>query len=152
MARRELLTEEERSALFGVPADRESLARHYTLGPDDLAFIAGRRGEANQLGAAVWTALLRHPGFGYRQESPSQELLTYLADQLGVPAESFDDYGRRAQTRLEHGWEVAAYLGVRAIEAHDVSDALNDAAQAAWRRIRVLRSPGPSSRVCRSDG
>ena len=125
MARRELLTGEERAALFGVPTDRASLARHYTLRPADLAFITGRRGAANQLGAAVWTALLRHPGFGYRQDSPPYELLAYLADQVGVPAGSFDDYGRRAQTRLEHGWEAAAHLGVRGIEPHDVSDALD---------------------------
>ncbi len=132
MARRELLTGEERTALFGVPTDRASLARHYTLGPDDLAFIAGRRGAVNQLGAAVWTALLRHPGFGYRQEKSPQELLAYLADQLGVSAENFDAYGRRPQTRLEHGWDVAGHLGMRGIEPRDVSDALNDAAQAAW--------------------
>ena len=31
MSRRELLTEDERTQLFGVPVDEASLARHYSL-------------------------------------------------------------------------------------------------------------------------
>ena len=31
MAGRQLLTEEERRVVFGVPMDRDALARHYTL-------------------------------------------------------------------------------------------------------------------------
>jgi TnpA family transposase len=116
MARRELLTEEERASLFGVPTERAALARHYTLGPDDLDFLAARRGDANRLGAATWMALLRHPGFGLRHdEAPPRELVAYLADQLGLPEALFGAYGGRAKTRLEHGWDVAAHLGVRVL-------------------------------------
>ena len=112
MARRELLTEEERASLFGVPTERAALARHYTLGPDDLDFLAARRGEANRLGAATWMALLRHPGFGLRHdETPPRELIAYLADQLGLSETLFGAYGGRAKTRLEHGWDVAGRLG-----------------------------------------
>ena len=133
MARRELLTEEERASLFGVPTARAALARHYTLGPHDLDFLAGRRGDANRLGAATWMALLRHPGFGLRHdEVPPRELIAYLADQLGLPEALFGTYGSRAKTRLEHGWDVAAHLGVRGFEAGDITFALNRAAQAAW--------------------
>ena len=35
MGRRELLTEDERTLLFGVPVDEASLARHYALSADD---------------------------------------------------------------------------------------------------------------------
>jgi TnpA family transposase len=132
MARRDLLTDEERTTLFGVPTDPASLARHYTLGPDDLDFLSGRRGDANRLGTATWLALLRHPGFGLRHEPPPRELLAYLAEQLNVPPEGFGDYGRRPQTRLEHSWEAAAYLGLRAFGAGDLPVALDEAAQAAW--------------------
>ena len=114
MARRELLTDEERTSLFGVPTDRASLARHYTLGPDDLDFLGARRSEANRLGAATWLALLRHPGFGLRHDAtPPGELVAYLADQLGVPEQLFAAYAVRAKTRLEHGWEIAAHLALR---------------------------------------
>ena len=82
MARRELLTEEERVSLFGVPTDRATLARHYTLGPNDLDFLAARRGDTNRLGAALWIALLRYPGFGLRHdEAPPPEIISYLASQ-----------------------------------------------------------------------
>ena len=33
MARRPLLTDEERRLLFGVPGDPDALARHYTFTP-----------------------------------------------------------------------------------------------------------------------
>jgi hypothetical protein len=84
MARRELLTEDERVSLFGVPTERAALARHYTLRPDDLDFLAARRGDANRLGAATWMALLRHPGFGLRHdEAPPGELIAYLSAEGG---------------------------------------------------------------------
>ena len=133
MARRELLTEEERTSLFGVPTARAALARHYTLGPDDLDFLGARRSEANRLGAATWLSLLRHPGFGLRHDAtPPRELVAYLADQLGVSEQLFAAYAVRAKTRLEHGWEIAAHLGLRGFEASDLAFALDEATQAAW--------------------
>jgi Domain of unknown function (DUF4158) len=69
MSRRELLTEDERAQLFGVPVDEASLARHYTLSPYDLEHLLAKRGARNILGAAVQLALLRHPGFGLRSDA-----------------------------------------------------------------------------------
>ena len=43
MARRQLLTEEERRVVFGVPTDRDALARHYTLTRTDLDLVATRQ-------------------------------------------------------------------------------------------------------------
>ena len=37
MARRPLLTDEERRLLFGVPGDPDALARHYTFTRSDQA-------------------------------------------------------------------------------------------------------------------
>jgi hypothetical protein len=50
MARRPLLTDEERQLLFGVPGDRDALARHFTFTRSDQDLVAGRRGAANRLG------------------------------------------------------------------------------------------------------
>jgi hypothetical protein len=133
MARRALLTDEERMSLFGIPTDRAALARYYTLRPEDLDFLEARRSEVNRLGAATWLALLRHPGFGYRlDEAPPRALVAYLSDQLRVSDQLLAAYGRRPKTRLEHGWEVAAHLGLRGFEAGDLAVALDRAAQAAW--------------------
>ena len=62
MGRRNLLSAEERRHLFGVPVDRDGLARLYTFGPRDLSLIGTRREERNRLGFAVQLALLQHPG------------------------------------------------------------------------------------------
>jgi hypothetical protein len=50
MARRPLLTDEERRLLFGVPGDPDALARHYTFTRSDQDLVAGRRGDTNRLG------------------------------------------------------------------------------------------------------
>jgi hypothetical protein len=46
MARRPLLTDEERRLLFGVPGDPDALARHHTFTRSDQDLVAGRRGAA----------------------------------------------------------------------------------------------------------
>ena len=48
MARRDLLTGDERRALFGVPLDRASLAKFYTVLAEDRSLIEARRGDANR--------------------------------------------------------------------------------------------------------
>lgn len=73
MARRDLLTDAERRALFGVPETREDLARHYMLSPRDLVSVVAKRGDTNRLGFAVQFALLRHPGFGFTLEEGAPE-------------------------------------------------------------------------------
>jgi len=114
MSRRELLTEDEREQLFGVPVDEASLAKHYTLSPEDLERMLAKRGAHNILRAAVQLALLRHPGFGLRNDEPvADALLSYLAGQLNVSANAFRHYARRTQTRSEHAQELAGVLGLR---------------------------------------
>ena len=58
MAHRQLLTEEERRLLFGIPHDADSLTRLYSFTRSDHALLIDRRGDANRLGFAVQLALL----------------------------------------------------------------------------------------------
>jgi TnpA family transposase len=133
MPRRQLLTADERARLFGMPSDPEALIRHCTLSPVDLDWLAGRRGAANRLGAAVQLCLFRHPGFGLRaEENPPENLLAWLARQLGVPAAAWADYARRDQTRREHARALALRLGLRPFTRADVPFALSLAESAAW--------------------
>ena len=83
MARRQLLTDEERRLLLGVPRDPDALARHYTFTRSDQDLVVGRRGTTNRLGFAVQLALLRHPGMALAQmDEPVDLLVNWLAIRL----------------------------------------------------------------------
>ena len=133
MAGRQLLTDEERRLLFGVPRDSDALARYYIFTRSDQDLVAGRRGEANRLGFAVQLALLRHPGVGLTQmEQPVDALVTWLAAQLEIPAAAFVEYAARSQTMTDHARELAATLGLRLPTAADLPFMIEAAAQSAW--------------------
>jgi TnpA family transposase len=85
MARQRLLGEAIQARLLCLPADKREMVRHATLGSEDFALIAQRRGEANQLGFALMLVCLRHPGRVLEgDEVPPPALLNYLARQLDV--------------------------------------------------------------------
>jgi len=133
MGRRELLTDEERRLLFGIPIDRDQLARLYTLSNSDRALIDARRRSSNRLGFALQLALLRHPGIALQLSLAwPHELVTFLAGQLGLDASVVGDYARRGQTLTDHGRELAATLGLRPSVAADLPLMIEAAAIAAW--------------------
>ena len=133
MARQTLLSDEDRRGLFEIPRHEAGLIRHYTLSADDIELSIGHRGAMNRLGFAVQLCLLRHPGFGLRvREEVPEEMLDYIAHQLGVSPGSFRVYGRRPQTRLDHGQQLAALLGLRAFMREDIGRTIEVAGAAAW--------------------
>ena len=114
MPRRQLLSPQTRSSLFDPPSDPASIVRFYTFPPEDLALIRRRRRPGNRLGFAVQLAYLRHPGRAIEAgEVPPEEMLVFIAQQLGLTTASFADYGRRDQTRREHFLELEAALGLK---------------------------------------
>ena len=132
MARRRLLTGDERRRLFDPPVQETAIIGHYTLSAEDVELVGRRYGPANRLGLAAQIALMRHPGFGLQPEIGLPDvILQYLAAQLFVDPSSFSAYGQRAQTRPDHADLVARYLGIRPFRRGDLALALNLAAQAA---------------------
>ncbi len=132
MARRQLLTDEERQALLGIPPDADSLARLFTLSRLDRNLVAERRGDANRLGCAVQLALLRHPGTALAYlDQPADTLVTWMAGQLDVPAAVFAEYARRPQTMTDHARQLAASLGLRTPTMADLPSVIEVAAEAA---------------------
>ena len=104
MATRHLFSERELAALrgFGEPS-RQDLIRFFTLSSSDLGFVAGRRREANRLGTAVQLCTLRWLGFVPDDVASAPAVVVQrLADQVGVPVDSIENYGLRSQTRTEH--------------------------------------------------
>lgn len=132
MARRSLLTGDERRRLFEPPVTDREVARCYTLVPDDLKWIDERKRPANKLGSAVQMALLRHPGFGWL---PGQVVppivLRFLSDQVHVSPEALGDYAKRLKTRSEHAGQLHERLGIRLFVRGDIRLAVSIAAAAA---------------------
>ena len=114
MPRRELLTEPQRLAFTEPATDEREMVRHYTLSAEDLAMIDRRRGDSNRLGFAVMLCYLRFPGRTLRQdEQPPMAMLTFIAEQLKIEANSFGDYAERDKTRRERLAEIQALVGYR---------------------------------------
>jgi hypothetical protein len=133
VGRRQLLTEDERRLLFGVPQDADALTRHYSFTRFDQELLAARRGDANRLGFAVQLALLRHPGMALgHMEEPVDALVAWLSERLEIPRAAFAEYAGRAQTMTDHARMLSVALGLRAPTAADLPFMIEAAAQAAW--------------------
>lgn len=102
MARRQLLTDEKRQALLGIPPDADSLARLFTLYRVDRNLVAERRGDANRLGCAVQLVLLRYPAAAFaeyaRQLAAALRLRPPTMADLPPMIEAAADAARAAPT------------------------------------------------------
>jgi hypothetical protein len=86
MGRRDLLTDDERRELFGLPDKEPELIRHCTLSATDLKLVLARHGATNRIGLAIELCLLRYPGFGFRSgERIPVSMILYVARQVAVP-------------------------------------------------------------------
>ena len=133
MTNRQLLTNDERQALLGIPLDPDGMARRFTLSGADRDLVVGRRRDANRIGFAVQLALLRYPGMALAQlAQPVEPLVQWLARQLEIPAAPFEEYARRPQTMTDHAHLLATILGLRASTNADIPMMIEAAARAAW--------------------
>lgn len=132
MAKRKLLKVHDRQKIFDIPADEESLIRHYSLSPADRLEIELRRRKHNRLGFAVQLCLMRYPGrvLG-AEENPPRAMLRYVANQIGAAPEAFALYARREETRRDHTARLMVYLNTRSATAQDRRAALLAAIQSA---------------------
>jgi TnpA family transposase len=112
MPRRSVLSITERDGLLILPDTKDELIKHYVFSESDLAIIRQRRGSSNRLGFAVHLCYMRYPGLilGVDDE-PFPPLLRMVAAQLMIPAEHWNDYGQREQTRREHLLELQTIFG-----------------------------------------
>ena len=79
MPRRTLITALERTSLLSVPADRDTLIRHYTFSPEELVWINSRREDFNRLGFAVQLSYMKYPGIVLDAgATPDENLLGYV--------------------------------------------------------------------------
>jgi hypothetical protein len=114
VTRRPQLTEAQIGALFDPPTDQRELVRHYTLSDADIAMIRRCRGDHSRLGYALMLCYLRHPGRPlHANERPPGALVSFVAEQIDVSAEAFDDYLASEQNRRRHAAELQDRLRLR---------------------------------------
>ena len=118
-----LLTPEQRMMFTTIPDDlsRQAMTHYYTLQAEDWRFIARHRGPHNKLGVALQLCLLRYPGHTLTNMTAiSERVVVYVAEQLGLPAAAFTEYGRtRPLTVNEHLGEIRQLYGYRACNERD---------------------------------
>lgn len=120
MPRRSILSAVERESLLALPDTKDDLIRYYTFSDTDLSIIRQHRGTTNRLSFAVQLCYMRFPGILLGVDQPPFPLLLrHVADQLRVPAESWNNYGQREQTRREHLVELQTWLGMTMFSATD---------------------------------
>jgi len=133
MSHRALLSSEQRARLFGIPVNQAEMARHYVLGPEDLALVRAKRRAANRLGFAIQLCALRYPGRTLEPlETPPASMLSFVAKQIGVDPALFGEYARRDETRREHLIELQKLLKLRTFRLADWRACLRLSADAAW--------------------
>ena len=112
MARRSILTAQERQSLVALPDNQTDFIRHYSLSETDLSLIKQKRDDTNRLGFAIQLCYMRYPGIilGVK-EIPDPYLLKFIAKQLKVSPQSWEDYGFREKTRREHLLELQQLFG-----------------------------------------
>ncbi|BCH16796.1 Tn3 family transposase [Mesorhizobium sp. L-2-11] len=114
MAHRSVLTDRQRATLFDLPTDEVSLLRHYTLADDDLVHIRERRRPENRLGFALQLCALRYPGRTlYQGEVIPDQVLAFIAAQIGVAGDALLNYAVRRQTRQQHMEALRAIYGYK---------------------------------------
>ncbi|MCP4029178.1 MAG: DUF4158 domain-containing protein [Sphingomonas sp.] len=119
MARRRLLTREALAPHYDPPTDEREIARHFTLCREDLNLVCERRGASSRLGFAMLLLYMRWPGRVLEAgERPPGAILTFVADQIDVPATAFDDYARRDETRRAHIADLMQRFGNTALDRH----------------------------------
>ncbi|QBD75159.1 Tn3 family transposase [Ktedonosporobacter rubrisoli] len=121
MKKHEILSAQSRTALFNPPTDPATIIKYYSLSEDNMALIRKRRRPENRLGFAVHMAYMRYPGRVLGQdETPPEELLGFIAEQLAIAPKVFQRYAQRDETRREHSSELLSYLGMRSFQASDL--------------------------------
>lgn len=107
MPRRSVLSAAERLSLLAIPTLEADLHRLYGLSDADLGLIREHRGDANRLGFTVLMAYMRYPGviLGV-EEDPAPQVLTFLADQIGISPNAWETYDRGTATSRRHVLEL----------------------------------------------
>lgn len=133
MPRRTVLSSSEREGLFALPDNQKDLIQQYTFSESDLSIIRQHRGAANRMGFAIQLYYMRYPGIILSiNEKPFPPLLNFVANQLKMSANVWNEYGKRDQTRREHLAELQTIFGFQTFSMESYQSFVNSLEDFAW--------------------
>ncbi len=100
----------------------EELVERWTLAPDELPLLANKGG-ANRLGFAVLLRFFAGEGrFPRSKGEVPGRVVSYLGEQVGVPAEGYLRYSWRGRSVKYHRAEVREHFGFREATSRDADE------------------------------
>ncbi len=95
------------------------LAHHWTLSSDERALLANKTG-ATRLSFALLLKIFQRDGrFPERREDIADNIVMYLAQQVGVSPEEYAAVDWSERTQRQHRAQVREYCGFRVFGADD---------------------------------
>ena len=117
MVHRPILTGRQKEDLLRLPTAENDLLTHYILSNEDLCHINRKRKPSNRFGFALQLCAFRYPGrLLQKNEFIPQQVLMFIAKQLGVSANDLETYGVRSETRYEHSAELQRLYGFKVFQ------------------------------------
>ena len=141
----------------------DELAEHFTLHPTDWALIANKTDET-RLGFAILLKYFQYEGaFPKQAADVPPALVTFLAQQVAVPAAAFAAYSWRGRTIEYHRNQIRATLGFRPATEQDLKELnrwlvqqlatehhyTDEGKASALARLRTLRIEPPAPKQLR---
>ena len=132
MPRRFIFSTNEINNLLAIPETQDDLIHHYTLSKKDLSIIRQLHSDPNRLGFAIQLCYMRYPGriLGIN-ETPPSHLLNFVAEQLNVSIDLWNEYGKRAQSRRAHLVKLQSIFGFKTFTVPDRQAAIDSIAEKA---------------------
>lgn len=137
-----ILTQEQRNELNNFPPtiSLSDLNYYFRLSPKDLEITRDQKGAANRLGFAVQLGALRYLGFipaNLQQTALPPGVVEYLARQLKIDPQRYQEYGKRENTRFGHARKARELLKFKEV------DEASRAQLADWLVERALEHDAP---------
>ena len=144
MPRRFIFSTNEINNLLSIPEAQDDLIHHYTLSKKDLSIIRQLHSDQNRLGFAIQLCYMRFPGriLGIN-ETPPSFLLSFVAEQLNVSIDLWNDYGKRAQSRRAHLIKLQSIFGFKTFtvsQRQATIDSISEKAQQTDKGITLAKT------------
>jgi hypothetical protein len=98
----------------------EELIEHFTVIPEEMALIGNKYG-STRLGFAASLKFFQYHGrFPKGKQEINQEIIEYVAKQVEVPVDSFQEYDWNGRSIKYHRAQIREFMGFRESTSEDM--------------------------------